>query len=236
MPLYCHKSIEVCISVLSLKHPSWVVLIKKITEKSLMASDLKELAGVSYRQINDWEDRGYLVSKRDSNERWHRFSILDLIGYVLLKEVKKHGIPISKISNVLEYERIKLILFERVPEFIKGRDYWLWTDFYKCIWISENAPRKRISSLRGDDNRLQGFKDSQLLIGIPLKRIIDQVVKRLNLENFKVKIEKDGSYSFVVNGVPLTLEDMPLEDSTIEHRYLLKGAIPRKLRTQIGLK
>lgn len=238
MPLYYHKDLRTCAAVLSLTHPAWSVLIKELSEnKFLTSSDLKRLSGITYRQLNDWEERGYIEPDRDSKEDWRRFSILELIGLVLLKEIRKHGIPISRVKKILEYSRIRSILTERTPEFIKGKDYWLWTDFYKFIWISENPPNRSVPSTTIKNKvSIEGFENSEILIAIPIKRIIDKIIKKLDFDHFKAKINKDGSYSFIVNGVPLILEDMPLEDSTKPHKYLLIGAIPKKIRKQMGLK
>jgi len=231
MPLYFHKDLDLSAGVLELDHPSWSVLVTKLTERFLTASDVKILTGITYRQINDWEARGYIISQRESLEEWRRFSILQLLGMALLKEVKRHGIPLSRVQKIVDFTRVRHVLVERIPEFIKGYDYWLWTDFSKHLWVSVNPPPRLAPhpSLK-IKREARGFEHSEIVVGIPVKKIIDRVIKKFDFEDFKVNINPDGGYSFTINQVPLTLEkEMPLEDPNLTHTYLLEGAVKPSL-------
>jgi hypothetical protein len=49
---------------------------------------------------------------------------------------------------------------------------------------------------------------AQLVVVMPIKPTLVELVKKLDLPDFKVSIDRDGHYSFEIGGVPLRLEDL----------------------------
>ena len=50
---------------------------KKTDERQVFT--IKDLEDVSYRQLNDWDKRGFLKScKRDNSNGWRKFSVFDI--------------------------------------------------------------------------------------------------------------------------------------------------------------
>jgi len=73
-------------------------------EKPYTARHAKELAGLSYRQLNDWEQRGALPGEDDRDgEAWRRFSPSEMFALMICGELKReYGIPLEKLKFILE--------------------------------------------------------------------------------------------------------------------------------------
>jgi DNA-binding transcriptional MerR regulator len=73
-------------------------------EKPYTARHAKELAGLSYRQLNDWEQRGALPGEDDRDgEGWRRFSPSEMFALMVCGELKReYGIPLEKLKFILE--------------------------------------------------------------------------------------------------------------------------------------
>ena len=88
-------------------YPGWGILMETLTENRLKASDLRDVLGLTYRQINDWDNRGILQTYRSkSNDNkdtgWRKFSVSDLMPLSILVNLKKLGIPVSRLKKVVE--------------------------------------------------------------------------------------------------------------------------------------
>ncbi len=73
-------------------------------ERRYTSKDAREKAGLSYRQLNDWESRGALPpGGRESERGWRRFSPKELFALMVCAEVReRYGIPVEKVRYVLE--------------------------------------------------------------------------------------------------------------------------------------
>jgi len=58
---------------------------------------------LSYRVINDW-DRKKLIggTRKNLDAGWRKFSIMDIIKFFIITDLRKYGMPIPKIKNVLQ--------------------------------------------------------------------------------------------------------------------------------------
>ena len=72
--------------------------------KSLTAKDARELAGLSYRQLNDWDERGALPGERSKENGWRRFTPKQLFALMVAKEIRdSYGVPVEKIRFVTDF-------------------------------------------------------------------------------------------------------------------------------------
>ena len=68
------------------------------------ARDVKNIAGLSYRQINDWDSRDALPHDRATEGGWRRFSPRDIFALMVIHEIrKKFGIPVNRLRWVQEF-------------------------------------------------------------------------------------------------------------------------------------
>ena len=68
------------------------------TDPSFTAGDVKHAAGLSYRQLNDWDSKGALPNSREQETGWRKFTISDLFVLMICSEVRKrYGTPLEKL-------------------------------------------------------------------------------------------------------------------------------------------
>ena len=59
---------------------------------------MKHAAGLSYRQLNDWDSKGALPNSREQEAGWRKFSVRDLFVLMVCSEVRKrYGMPLEKL-------------------------------------------------------------------------------------------------------------------------------------------
>jgi hypothetical protein len=63
------------------------------------ASDAKQIAGVTYRQLNDWDVKGALPSQRSRSSGWRKFDPKQFFVVLVCAELRKQfGVPIEKLA------------------------------------------------------------------------------------------------------------------------------------------
>ncbi len=73
-------------------------------KKRYTAGDLKATAGMSYRQLNDWETKGAVSADKNRGEGWRKFSARDLFAIMVCSELRnRFGIPIEQIKFVKNF-------------------------------------------------------------------------------------------------------------------------------------
>ncbi len=75
------------------------------TENSLRANDLLKIAGLTYRQLNDWDERaGILSSDRSSKAGWRRFTGDEALALCICAKLRNQfSIPLEKLHPVLKW-------------------------------------------------------------------------------------------------------------------------------------
>ena len=67
-------------------------------DPSFTAGDVKHAAGLSYRQLNDWDSKGALPNSREQEACWRKFTVRDLFVLMVCSEVRKrYGMPLEKL-------------------------------------------------------------------------------------------------------------------------------------------
>lgn len=73
-------------------------------KKDFTAGDVKQLAGLSYRQLNDWEARGAMPSDRSRDGAWRKFTPKEIFALMVCGEIRqRYGIPVEKIRFVRDF-------------------------------------------------------------------------------------------------------------------------------------
>src|SRR5262249_55002222 len=84
----------------------WSYLMKgpDSQEPQYTASDLKKAAGLSYRQINNWDSKGALPGEREGEEGWRKFSLRDVFALMVCSELRKqYGVPLESVRWVQSF-------------------------------------------------------------------------------------------------------------------------------------
>ncbi len=194
--------------VLKRWYPGWAALVEKLSDRGLRAKDIRRILGLTYRQIYHWHTRKLLWYQRDSQTEWRRFSIADVFGLALVKRAADLGISFDKLQKSFAVGMgVPTALWNALPDLVAGRDYCLCTDF------------ENICSLGKSGSKLKTFIDPGTrdpIIVLPLQPILRDLATKLGLPDFKVSVNKNGSYSFEINGVPLRIEDRQLREADIQ--------------------
>jgi len=96
------------------------------------AKDVAEIVGLSYRQLNDWEMKGFQF-KRSSDEEWRRFTVGDLFALLVIEKLRDTlGTPVKSLSWLYAHlTATESGFFQRTLDLIKeGKSsIYLLTDF-----------------------------------------------------------------------------------------------------------
>lgn len=69
------------------------------TERELTAKDVKRLANLTYRQLNDWEKKGLLPEGRKDKSQWRRFTLKEIFVLTVSSTIrKKFGVPLDSLQ------------------------------------------------------------------------------------------------------------------------------------------
>lgn len=72
--------------------------------KSYKASDVRELANISYRQLNDWEAKGVFPPKRMKVDGWRRFDIDEVFALMICSEIRNtFGVPVETLGSLYSF-------------------------------------------------------------------------------------------------------------------------------------
>lgn len=70
-------------------------------DRVFTAREVQETAGLTYRQLNDWEARGALPPDRDRGTGWRRFSPRDVFVLMVCAELRQRfGVPVERLTFV----------------------------------------------------------------------------------------------------------------------------------------
>lgn len=201
------------ISFIKQHYPGWGALLEKVSERKLTAKDAKKILSLSYRRLNDWEHRGKLKSifgreMKRKTEGWRKFSVLDLLCLGVLKEVKKHGISIKSLQRFMgDIFLTGGYVYEALPSLVYGVDVFLCTNLDDWMDTFFMGPKDQYVPLPVKD-----LKQSHIAVIFPLNKIVDDIFEELQLEDFEAIKKPEGGYRFIVNQVPLALEDLPRQE------------------------
>ena len=133
-----------------------------LNEQVLRASDIRETVGLSYRQLNDWESKGVLPSKKRSKAGWRKFTPREVFVLMVCKEIRdKFGVPLEKLSFIKSFMLKKEANhFQYAVEFMCkfGMTIYLLTDLKETFIMDTDAEIEdlfRMGMFRGSDE--QGY-------------------------------------------------------------------------------
>ena len=176
----------------------------------LTASDVKEGAGLSYRQLNDWEEKGILPSSRQEDSQWRRFSPRELFCLMICTEIRtSFGVPLESLTY------IQSVMFEKganhlkftISRMKKGLAIWLLTDL-KGTFILD-------TDLEFEDLLHAGIfrsERSQNYIFIKLNPIVNKLLQLKNLSPIKTH---SGLYDAYDNADKQMLATNPSESELL---------------------
>jgi DNA-binding transcriptional MerR regulator len=112
------------------------------TDAEFTAKDLKATAGLSYRQLRGWEDRGTIPFNKLRKAGWRRFNIKEVFGLMVCSEVRrKFGVPLEELhwlrGQLFEPDNNYLNL---AVEMMKdGLAVWILTDLQNLLLLNADV-------------------------------------------------------------------------------------------------
>jgi hypothetical protein len=202
-------------------YPGWGALMEKLIDRKFTSKDIKRFLDLSYRQLTDWEGRGklksiFIKSVRERTEGWRRFSILDLFSLGLLKELKKEGIPITRLQKFMGMIFfVDDVIYNNIPSIVCGEDVYIYTDLNNLMgtFCLAAEDQENIPPFIKEELRKSGF-----MVLLLLNKIIEDIFQKMELPDFKAIKKPDGGYKFHINGVPLALENLSDEPEKRENQ------------------
>ena len=80
----------------------------KMRQLKYTASDVKKMAGLSYRQINNWNSKGALPGERDGKEGWNKFSARDMFALMVCSKIRmQFHVPLESIKWIQSFMQQK---------------------------------------------------------------------------------------------------------------------------------
>src|SRR5262245_49642497 len=77
-------------------------------DSTYTAADLKRAAGLSYRQINEWDQKGVLPESRIDEAGWRKFSPRDIFALMVCGEIRRQfGVPVETLKWVRTFMQQK---------------------------------------------------------------------------------------------------------------------------------
>ncbi len=142
-------------------------------DQGFTAREVQQFAGLTGRQLNDWDGRGALPHSREGTG-WRRFSAKQLfILMVCTKLRRRFGVPVERLKFVIErmnderedYFQNAVILMANL-----GVGVWLMTDLEKHFVMD--------SELKIDEMREDGFFDDEpsALVFVKINPIVDSIL------------------------------------------------------------
>ena len=150
------------------------------------------------------------VSERASgpkSEGWRKFSIADLLPLAVLRELKARRLPVEGIGHSLNRPGVSLFsAYDIFPDFVYGDQLVLFTNLARTNYIIPCEPGDQSIPIRPEDLTRP---ESEMMVMFHLNRFMDEIFTNLGRKDFEAIRTPEGGYRFIINGVPLTLEELP---------------------------
>jgi len=150
----------------------------KPEEVLLTAKDVREVAGMSYRKINDWDERGSLPHQREHQRQWRRFSPNHVFQLMICHELQtKFGVPKKRLKWILDFmgqegaNHFKATL--RLMS-ILGLEVWLLTDFEDTFILDSELELADLTQLG-----FFGGEDKSGFIMLKVSPLANRLLKQL---------------------------------------------------------
>ena len=73
-------------------------------DRDYSAADVQRSAGLTYRQLNDWDSRGALPHDRTGERGWRKFSLKEIFILSICNELHtRFGVPLQRLGYVREF-------------------------------------------------------------------------------------------------------------------------------------
>lgn len=149
-------------------------------DKDLTASDLQKAAGMSYRQLNSWDEKGAIPSHREQADAWRKFGPNDFFTILISKELRdRFGVSFESIKRLQDrFDKDQVNNLQHTINCITPLGYTvcLFTDLQDDFYILNDLDLA--SLIRAGFFRKKNAKDYLILRLNPLVNKIFELLKK----------------------------------------------------------
>jgi len=152
--------------------------LEQLLKQEFSPNDLKEIVGLSRRQIAEWDKKGILLSqkrKKTDTWSWRKFSGINIIHLGVLTELRQAGLPPDDLIQLAEwFKMIEKGFIEEIQKGIKNN---------KKIILNTNLKDRFILAVGNEKTHglFFGHKkiiaDSKIILRINISKIVEDIIK-----------------------------------------------------------
>jgi len=155
---------------------------EKLDDQYLAVSDVLRILEVTRRQLFYWDSKGLKISKKQTLKRsWRKFSVMDVFGFQIVRELLNIGIDIETCKEVINELRKDLCETPYLLYFFA---------IGEPIFLVADPESKSIRRILGfhELSALYEFRDmSRPVILVPMHYSLRTVLERTNKEDFSIE-------------------------------------------------
>lgn len=154
---------------------------EQLNKKEFSAKDVKETAGISYRQIHTWDSKKALPKSSGGKSTWRKFTVRDVIKLTIISRLVDLGIPISRLKKLIAWmnrpqpDAVNWL----ISQMGYGFNMFLCTNLEDSFGFDTESEVYEIVLLIGD-------KTNKPTIVLPLNKIVNDVLEKLGLKGLEI--------------------------------------------------
>ncbi|MFH1890973.1 MAG: MerR family transcriptional regulator [Candidatus Kuenenbacteria bacterium] len=155
--------------------------LEQLLKQEFSPNELKEIVGLSRRQIAEWDKKGILLSqerKKTDTWSWRKFSGVNIIQLGVLAELRQAGLSPDDLKELAYWLKdIEKSFIKEIQAGVKNN---------KKIILNTNLKNRFMLSVGNETNQglIFGHKqittDDKIVLRINIGRIIEDIIKFLN--------------------------------------------------------
>jgi len=160
-------------------------LLAVIDEKKLTIKNVTDHVDLSYRMVNDWDNRNILSADRDGERGWRKFSVKDIIKLAVIKNLRDLGIPLHRLKPLVNWLNTTIVIEYALYDVIRG---------FNCF-IHTNL-KDHYDICREDELRESVSYHDNSFIYLRMNQLINDIFQKVGLPTFKVRFFLDNELYF----------------------------------------
>ncbi|GEM_PF-6733638 len=157
-------------------------ILESLLSNTLTARETKEICGLTYRQLNDWDVKGILpAQKRESTEtwRWRRFTGTNAIQLAIISKLRKTGLPFVDLKNLYSWLKEREV---SMSDFVKeqmalGHKVFLSTNLKDRFYFNSDGDKNINEMILLAYNEQGGMG---IVLQVSVNDIVNDILKTLN--------------------------------------------------------
>ncbi len=222
----------------NLNFPGWYALISKVNEKVFSYKDVNKYTGLTKNQIAYFIREGVLES--ENTRKWRRFSLLDLFILSVAKRLNNSGVEVAALPLKAGKMMVQMDNYtEPFVYLLNGYDVFFYTDRQGSTgFIAEDIEYHDYVTKLNEGIEQKGYIPVKLTLlcqrmttdftCVSLGNVLKELSEQIDLPDFKIKIQDDGKYQFIINGIPLNLESLKVTEEANDLEEFYKKSLGKE--------